>query len=87
MDVYLVAVIAYLLTLTGITVWLGFRVKTQEHFMEERYGTPARVLATIATVVTIHSALAASTVALILVSLATPPQPERSGRFAAQPGG
>ena len=33
MDVYLVTVVAYLLILIGISVWLGFRVKTQEDFM------------------------------------------------------
>jgi SSS family solute:Na+ symporter/sodium/proline symporter len=31
--VYLVTVVAYLLGLIGISVWLGFRVKTQEDFM------------------------------------------------------
>ena len=31
--VYLVSVVAYLLLLIGISVWLGFRVKTQEDFM------------------------------------------------------
>jgi len=31
--VYLVSVVAYLFLLIGISVWLGFRVKTQEDFM------------------------------------------------------
>lgn len=33
MDVYLVTVVSYLLLLIGISIWLGFRVKSQEDFM------------------------------------------------------
>ena len=33
MDVYLITVVSYLALLIGISVWLGFRVKTQEDFM------------------------------------------------------
>ncbi len=33
MDVYLVTVVSYLALLIGISIWLSFRVKTQEDFM------------------------------------------------------